>query len=96
MKQTVELSTGTTEYMLSTKDNPFDPFTQFDQWYQYDFEKGHHSCEVLGRFANCSDDLSIRENNAEIAEAIDRIIANDAEKKFIKVKRNDDKYLAKD
>ena len=69
-----EDNTKAKQFMLSTKDNPFDPFTQFDEWDQYDFQMGHHSCEVLATFAHCSDDLSMQENNEEIAEAIERII----------------------
>ena len=74
-----------TESMLSTKDNPFNPFTHFDEWLAYDVSHGHYSCETLARFARCSSDLSEQENIDEINEAIDRIIKVDPEKKFYKV-----------
>jgi len=77
-----------TESMLSTIDNPFNPFDHFDEWLAYDIEKGHYSCNVLARFAHCSAELSEMENIEEINQAIDRIIEVDAEQKFIKVKRN--------
>ena len=60
--------------MLTTSDNPFDPITQFDSWYQYDTEKGYNSCAYLARVANTSDSLSDAINNAEIERAIDEIV----------------------
>lgn len=44
--------------MLTTDDNPFDPFTQWDQWYAYDESHHYGSCEYLARVAKTSPDLS--------------------------------------
>lgn len=59
---------------LTTVDNPYDPFTQFDAWYRYDEDKGYHSCAYLARIARTSDQLSAGENDQEIERAIDDII----------------------
>ena len=59
---------------ITTIDNPYDPFTQFDEWYAYDEIKGYHSCSLLARFANTSIDLDADEVNLLIEDAIDRII----------------------
>ena len=64
-------------YALTTFDNPYDPFTQFNQWFLYDEEKGYHSTSYLGRIARISDQLSDEENNREIERAIDEIIKYD-------------------
>ena len=32
----------TNEYMLSTIDNPFNPFTQWDDWLRYDEDKKYY------------------------------------------------------
>jgi hypothetical protein len=63
--------------MLSTLDNPFNPFEQFDDWLRYDLDKGYNSCAYLSRIARTSDQMSDEENSIEINRAIDEIIAND-------------------
>ena len=60
--------------MLTTIDNPYDPFTQFDDWFAFDEQKGYHTCAYLARLANTSDELSDEENDAEIEKAIDSIV----------------------
>lgn len=73
---------------LTTIDNPFDPFTQFDSWFQFDIEKGYNSCSVLARVVKLSDDLSEKEVDEEIERAIDEIIKYDFMNIYKKVKRN--------
>ena len=63
--------------MLTTIDNPYDPFTQFDSWLMYDMEKGYNSCAYLGRIARTSEQLPDSLNNEEIERAIDEIIKYD-------------------
>lgn len=63
--------------MLTTFDNPFDPFEQFTSWFLFDVEKGYNSCDYLGRIARTSDQLSEEENKEEIERAIDEIIKYD-------------------
>lgn len=40
------------DLMLTTKDNPYSPFDQFEQWWNYDFISGYHTCELLGSVAS--------------------------------------------
>ena len=63
--------------MLTTIDNPFDPFEQFTSWLLFDEEKGYHSCSYLGRIARTSDQLSDEENDLEVERAIDEIAKYD-------------------
>lgn len=58
---------------LTTIDNPYDPFTQFDSWYQYDDEKGYGTCAYLARIASTSPDLPEEQNEEEIERAMDEI-----------------------
>ena len=62
------------EVALTTVDNPFDPFKDFDQWFLYDSSKGYNSCSYLARIAKLSDDMSEKEADVEIERAIDEII----------------------
>ena len=73
--------------MLTTFDNPFDPFEQFDSWFLFDVEKGHNSCDYLARIARTSDQLSEEENDEEIERAIDEIIKYDFLGIYKKVKK---------
>ena len=65
------------ENMLSTIDNPFDPFEQFVQWFLFDIEKGYSTCERLASFTTNSDEMTELEENEDMERAIDLIIAND-------------------
>ena len=75
------------EYMLTTVDNPFDPFEQFDSWNMFDKQKGYNSCERLARFVDIEDDMSEEEVSYEIEKAIDTIVQIDFLDVFKKVKR---------
>ena len=65
------------EVMLTTTDNPFDPFDQFDSWFMFDSDKGYNSCGLIDRIARTSDQLSDDENKREIERAIEEIIQYD-------------------
>lgn len=74
------------EYRLTTFDNPFDPFTQFDSWFLYDVEKGYNTCAYLDRVINevpSNQDPS----DSAISEAIDKIVKNDIFNMYKKVSR---------
>jgi len=60
--------------MLTTIDNPFNPFTQFDEWYAFDTDKGYHTCAYLARITKASDELSEPDEAQATEDAIDEII----------------------
>lgn len=74
--------------MLTTIDNPFDPFNQFTSWFLFDVEKGYNTCGLLDRITKLSDDLTDNEYNIEIERAIDEIIKYDPFNIYIKVRDN--------
>ena len=80
----------TTNYMLSTIDNPFDPFEQFVSWFLFDVEKGYNSCSLLDRTLHKNGisiylDLSQKEIDDATDKAIDEIIQQDPMNIYIRV-----------
>ena len=71
--------------MLTTVDNPYDPFEQFTLWLQFDTDKGYNSSGRLMRIAQVTEDMSQEEFDAEIERAIDELIKNDILNVFKKV-----------
>ena len=65
------------EHMLTTYDNPFDPFEDFISWLMFDIEMGYNSCEKLAKVVHISDNMTQKEESEEIERAIDEIIFND-------------------
>lgn len=78
----------TTEYMLTTVDNPFDPFTRFDEWLEYDIRLGYNTAAFLDRVANLSDELSEPDQALAIQNAIDEIVTENVSGMWRKVSRN--------
>lgn len=79
-----------TKVAITTIDNPYDPFTQFNQWFFFDVFAGYYTCQRLARVAKTSDSLSDEENEIEMEEAIDEIIKYDVLNIYKKVKRQTD------
>lgn len=63
--------------MLTTIDNPFNPFEDFSSWFMFDIEKGYNTCGRLMRIANIPDDFTEQEEDEEIERAIDVLIKYD-------------------
>ena len=43
-----------TQYWVTTTDNPFDPFTDWDRWYHFDeFERRYCTTGLIARFNTC-------------------------------------------
>ena len=75
--------------MLTTFDNPFDPFEQFTSWFLFDIEKGYNTCSYLARIAKLTDEMSQVEMDNEIERAIDEIIEYDFMNIYKKVTKNE-------
>lgn len=78
-----------TSYMLTTVDNPFDPFTQFDEWYAYDMKLGYDTPGLLAACTMQSDELSDLDQELSIQMAIDEIVSENLSGVHRKVKRGD-------
>lgn len=76
-------------YMLTTTDNPYSPFEQFDAWYNFDRQMGYYTPEYLARIAHTSPALSDAQNEAITLEAINEIVALNILGIYRKVKPSD-------
>lgn len=72
------------EFMLTTLDNPFNPFTQYDEWYNFDTSKGYNTCSYLARVTKSSE---VDEDFA-IDQAMDEIVDYNLSGNYIKVKKD--------
>ena len=81
------LSESSDDVMLTTYSNPYDPFKDFDAWYNYETMQGTDSCGVLSRMIDTLKDekglkkktiyeeFENEELNDEIAsEAMDKLV----------------------
>ena len=65
------------DHMLTTFDNPYDPFKEFTLWFLFDVQNGYNTCGHLGRIVKLTSDMSQKEESEEIERAIDEIIKYD-------------------
>ena len=67
----------TNDCMLTTIDNPFNPFEDFTSWFLFDIEHRYNTFSRLARIAKLSDDFTQKEIDEENERAIDEIIKYD-------------------
>ena len=72
--------------MLTTFDNPYNPFDDFTKWWLWDVTHGYNSCGLLARVSGNKDELTDEEQSASIEKAIDSIIDCDFFHVYKKVK----------
>lgn len=73
------------KHMLTTVDNPFNPFTHYDEWYAYDIKQGHHTSAVLARIVKTSYELSSADQDLALEQGIDEIIKENVSGLYKKV-----------
>ena len=61
------------EFMLTTVDNPFNPFTQFNEWFRYDMGMHYNTAGYLARIAKITNEMTDEEQEEEINRAMDEI-----------------------
>lgn len=77
------------EHMLTTIDNPYNPFSQFDEWYQWDTAKGYFTSSFLARIMKTSDDLSEADQNLAYESAVSEIVKENVLGIYTRVQEND-------
>ena len=79
-------------YMITTSDNPWNPFTQYDEWSAYDRQCGYKTERILAALTPDAPELSAAQNQYDINAAMDemcnyQLTGSDA--KYIKVTIDD-------
>jgi len=60
-------------WMLTTVDNPYSPFTKYDDWYAWDIQSGYDTCGLLARIAVVSPSMSDEQVTYEVVTAMREI-----------------------
>lgn len=76
--------------MLTTTDNPYDPFDEYDEWYAMDTNLGYNTPSYLARIAIVTEDLGPAMYHQHIEDAIDEIIKENITGTYKKVVRDVD------
>ncbi len=63
-----------TEVRVTTTDNPYDPFTHWDEWLLFDTTMGYYTCQRLASITIVSDQLSDEENRASVEDGIGQLV----------------------
>lgn len=63
------------DVMLTTVDNPYDPFTQFKEWYRFDMRSGYDTCGMLARVMCPSNELTDAEYEDAYMSAVKDVVA---------------------
>lgn len=70
---------------LTTEDNPYDFFEQFDQWYQYDTTHGYNTCGLIARLIPDDTSFDISREHEAINDIICNFVKRDPLKQYIVV-----------
>ena len=73
---------------LTTVDNPWNPFTEYDEWFLYDTQLGYNTPGLLARVVVTSDELSDADQALAIEQAIDEIVKENVSGMHRKVTRS--------
>lgn len=84
----------TENILLTTTDNPYNPFTNFDEWFSFDsmrarIEQRPTICSLLARLTYCSPGIADEDNQQEIIDAINEIVEHNITGKYKKVTPED-------
>lgn len=75
------------EVWLTTLDNPFDPFTNFENWNRFDEDHGYFTLSKICRVKNGDDELDDEREQEYLEEAIDTLLSFNLYGNWRKVER---------
>lgn len=72
---------------VTTEDNPYDYFDDFDRWYQFDISHGYDTCGYIAREIYDSDELSPALRASELERVVDEIVRFNLSGNYKKIER---------
>lgn len=74
-----------TDHMLSTVDNPYNPFMRFDEWNSWDQRQGYNTLAYVARVLRTSDGLSEADQLVAYETALDEIVEAHGSMLYVKI-----------
>lgn len=74
-------------HMITTMDNPYNPFTEFKQWLAFDTSHGYNSLGIVARVYRGSDELSDADQHEARELAIEQVVSENVLGLWTKVKK---------
>lgn len=86
--ETNEVTKLQKEFWLTTSDNPFNCFDNFDQWFAYDIACGYNTAQWIASLARVSETFSDEDNAAEVERVCRELLSLNPSGKFVLVSRD--------
>jgi hypothetical protein len=74
---------STKQSMLTTSDNPWNPFTHWDEWYAFDLAHGYDTCGLVARVVKSSTELSDEDQDEAIDLAFSEILTENLNSLYV-------------
>ncbi|QEQ93948.1 hypothetical protein SEA_KARDASHIAN_83 [Streptomyces phage Kardashian] len=78
------------DYMVTVKENPYNYYTEFEDWYRWDTINGYHTLSYLAKVTRTSDALSPQLDEDAISDAVDEILSENVGGIYTKVEQPKD------
>ncbi len=76
---------------VTTEDNPYDFFEEFDNWYEFDTSKGYDTLNYVARIAQTDSDMSEKEYEDAVEQAVNDIVRLNITGNYIKIRQKETK-----
>lgn len=83
---------ATEDVMLTTIDNPWSPFTHWDEWREYDESSGYYTLALLGRVVITSEEMSEADQDVAVSDAINEIVKENVSGIHVKVTADSERF----
>lgn len=78
-----------TEIMVTTKDNPFSYFTEFEEWNAFDIRNGYNTLALLAQVTHSSPEISEADQALALDLAVQEILEFNVTGMYVLVKSDE-------